>query len=180
MPQLPEGAHTSCDYLRNNCSSRQRQRRTLSSLSRPNKSGTPSKRFTTLSILRHPFVIAPWNACPILQLPIPSTNTYPQKNFWTNLFRDFPNTRHLGPVMSRILELIHGWKDGTCMESWWKEDLGNIRDMHMLFKACRFRELPRQASSLISFGSSYSTLPFSPCSFFISVIIHRTWNWPRN
>lgn len=53
-----------------------------------------------------------------------------------------------GPVMSRILELISGWKESLCVESRWKEDLGNIRDMHRLltFKGYRFRDLPRQAS----------------------------------
>ena len=47
--------------------------------------------------------------------------------------------------MSRILDLIHGWKEGICTESRWKEDLGNIRDMHRLltFKGYRFRELAR-------------------------------------
>ncbi|KAJ2934438.1 hypothetical protein H1R20_g2669, partial [Candolleomyces eurysporus] len=47
--------------------------------------------------------------------------------------------------MSRILELIHGWKEGICAESRWKEDLGNIRDMHRLltFKGYRFREFNR-------------------------------------
>ena len=48
--------------------------------------------------------------------------------------------------MSRILDLIHGWKEGICANSRWKEDLGNIRDMHRLltFKGYRFRELPRR------------------------------------
>lgn len=43
--------------------------------------------------------------------------------------------------MSRILELINTWKEGICSESRWKEDLGNIRDMHrlLIFKGYRFR-----------------------------------------
>ena len=47
--------------------------------------------------------------------------------------------------MTRILELIHAWKETICTESKWKEDLGNIRDMHRLltFKGYRFREIPR-------------------------------------
>jgi len=49
--------------------------------------------------------------------------------------------------MSRILELIHGWKEGICVESRWRDDLGNIRDMHRLltFKGYRFRDIPRNA-----------------------------------
>ncbi|THH01978.1 hypothetical protein EW026_g837 [Hermanssonia centrifuga] len=44
--------------------------------------------------------------------------------------------------MSRILELINGWKEGICTDSRWKDDLGNIRDMHRLltFKGYRFRD----------------------------------------
>jgi len=52
--------------------------------------------------------------------------------------------------MSRILELIHSWKEGICNESRWREDLGNIRDMHRLltFKGYRFRDTSRQHQSL--------------------------------
>ncbi|KAH7890289.1 hypothetical protein F5I97DRAFT_1799020, partial [Phlebopus sp. FC_14] len=70
------------------------------------------------------------------------------KDFLNELVRRFPERPppFPGPVMSRILELIHGWKEGICVESRWKEDLGNIRDMHRLltFKGYRFRELPRR------------------------------------
>ncbi|KAL4063416.1 hypothetical protein V8B97DRAFT_698490 [Scleroderma yunnanense] len=70
------------------------------------------------------------------------------KDFLNELVRRFPERPppFPGPVMSRILELIHGWKEGICTESRWKEDLGNIRDMHRLltFKGYRFRELPRR------------------------------------
>ncbi|KAF9218879.1 VHS-domain-containing protein [Gyrodon lividus] len=69
------------------------------------------------------------------------------KDFLNELVRRFPERPppFPGPVMSRILDLIHGWKDGICTESRWKEDLGNIRDMHRLltFKGYRFRELSR-------------------------------------
>ncbi|KAG6874562.1 hypothetical protein C0993_000351, partial [Termitomyces sp. T159_Od127] len=53
-----------------------------------------------------------------------------------------------GPVMSCILELIHTWKNTICVESRWKEDLGNNRDMHRLltFKGYRLRELNRHQS----------------------------------
>ncbi|KAI6026440.1 VHS-domain-containing protein [Pisolithus microcarpus] len=70
------------------------------------------------------------------------------KEFLNELVRRFPERPppFLGPVMSRILEVIHGWKEGICAESRWKEDLGNIRDMHRLltFKGYRFRDLPRR------------------------------------
>ena len=72
------------------------------------------------------------------------------KEFLNELVRRFPERPppFPGPVMSRILELINTWKEGICTESRWKEDLGNIRDMHRLltFKGYRFRELPRQPS----------------------------------
>jgi ADP-ribosylation factor-binding protein GGA len=68
------------------------------------------------------------------------------KEFLNELVRRFPERPPAfpGPVMSRILELIHSWKEGICAESRWKDDLGNIRDMHRLltFKGYRFRELP--------------------------------------
>lgn len=67
------------------------------------------------------------------------------KEFLNELVRRFPERPppFPGPVMSRILELIHGWKHGICVESRWKDDLGNIRDMHRLlsFKGYRFREI---------------------------------------
>jgi ADP-ribosylation factor-binding protein GGA len=73
------------------------------------------------------------------------------KEFLNELVRRFPERPppFPGPVMSRILELIHGWKEGICQESRWKEDLGNIRDMHRLltFKGYRFRDLPRSRNS---------------------------------
>jgi VHS domain len=72
------------------------------------------------------------------------------KEFLNELVRRFPERPppFPGPVMSRILELIHGWKEGICVESRWRDDLGNIRDMHRLltFKGYRFRDFPRNAS----------------------------------
>jgi len=69
------------------------------------------------------------------------------KEFLNELVRRFPERPppFPGPVMSKILELIHGWKEGICSDSRWKEDLGNIRDMHRLltFKGYRFRDMPR-------------------------------------
>lgn len=72
------------------------------------------------------------------------------KEFLNELVRRFPERPppFPGPVMTRILELIHGWKEGICSESRFKDDFGNIRDMHRLltFKGYRFREMPRQNS----------------------------------
>ena len=69
------------------------------------------------------------------------------KEFLNELVRRFPERPppFPGPVMTRILELIHTWKETICTESRWREDLGNIRDMHRLltFKGYRFREIPR-------------------------------------
>ncbi|KAG1817397.1 VHS domain-containing protein [Suillus variegatus] len=73
------------------------------------------------------------------------------KEFLNELVRRFPERPppFPGPVMSRILELIHQWKEGICSESRWKEDLGNIKDMHRLltFKGYRFREITRHAEA---------------------------------
>jgi ADP-ribosylation factor-binding protein GGA len=82
------------------------------------------------------------------------------KEFLNELVRRFPERPppFPGPVMSRILELIHGWKEGICAESRWRDDLGNIRDMHRLltFKGYRFRDTPRNAP-----GPSTSVRPAS-------------------
>jgi len=73
------------------------------------------------------------------------------KEFLNELVRRFPERPppFPGPIMSRILETIHGWKEGICTTSRWKEDLGNIRDMHRLlsFKGYRFRDHSRNAPS---------------------------------
>ncbi|KAF8996012.1 VHS domain-containing protein [Cyathus striatus] len=74
------------------------------------------------------------------------------KEFLNELVRRFPERPppFPGPVMSRILELIHQWKESICMDSRWKEDLGNIRDMHRLlqFKGYRFRDNVSRQSNL--------------------------------
>ncbi|KAF8519752.1 VHS domain-containing protein [Hysterangium stoloniferum] len=73
------------------------------------------------------------------------------KEFLNELVRRFPERPppFPGPVMSRILEIIHGWKEGICTTSRWKEDLGNIRDMHRLlsFKGYRFHDAARSSAS---------------------------------
>jgi hypothetical protein len=73
------------------------------------------------------------------------------KEFLNELVRRFPERPppFPGPVMSRILDLIHGWREGICVDSRWKDDFANIRDMHRLltFKGYRFRESPTQAAA---------------------------------
>lgn len=56
------------------------------------------------------------------------------KEFLNELVRRFPERPppFPGPIMTRILELIHEWRETLCKESRWKDDLGNIRDMHRL------------------------------------------------
>ena len=73
------------------------------------------------------------------------------KEFLNELVRRFPERPPPFPsaVMTRILELIHVWKEGICVESRWRDDLGNIRDMHRLlsFKGYRFRDIHRTPSA---------------------------------
>ena len=76
------------------------------------------------------------------------------KEFLNELVRRFPEHPPLSltPVMLRILDLIHGWKEGICVESRWKDDLANIRDMHRLlqYKGYRFRDTAARQPSLAS------------------------------
>jgi len=69
------------------------------------------------------------------------------KEFLNELVRRFPERPppFPGPIMTRILDMIHEWKETICKESRWKEDLGNIKDMHRLlgYKGYRFRDNPR-------------------------------------
>lgn len=88
------------------------------------------------------------------------------KEFLNELVRRFPERPppFPGPVMSRILDLIHGWKEGICTESRWREDLGNIRDMHRLltFKGYRFRDANRRHQPTVDVST---VRPFE-CSWF--------------
>ncbi|KAJ3513026.1 hypothetical protein NLJ89_g3180 [Agrocybe chaxingu] len=61
--------------------------------------------------------------------------------------------------LNEILELIHGWKEGICTESRWKEDLGNIRDMHRLltFKGYRFRDTGRSTNTAAAATANLKT-----------------------
>ena len=73
------------------------------------------------------------------------------KEFLNELVRRFPERPppFPGPVMQKILDLVHAWKEGICVESRWRDDFGNIRDMHRLlsFKGYRFRDAPRQGGA---------------------------------
>ena len=74
------------------------------------------------------------------------------KEFLNELVRRFPERPppFPGPVMSRILQTIHGWKEGICMTSRWKEDLGNIRDMHRLLTFKGTQSIPALPRLILS------------------------------
>lgn len=122
------------------------------------KANTPREAAMTIAQLvnhRNPHVAI--LALALLDTLVPSCG-YPfqlqiaTKEFLNELVRRFPERPppYPGPVMSRILELINGWKEGICVESRFKDDFGNIRDMHRLltFKGYRFRGAGgRQASN---------------------------------
>ncbi|CAE7143685.1 unnamed protein product [Rhizoctonia solani] len=69
------------------------------------------------------------------------------KEFLNELVRRFPERPppFPGPIMTRILDMIHEWRETICKDSRWKEDLGNIKDMHRLlgYKGYRFRDATR-------------------------------------
>ncbi|QRV78093.1 ADP-ribosylation factor family [Ceratobasidium sp. AG-Ba] len=73
------------------------------------------------------------------------------KEFLNELVRRFPERPppFPGPIMTRILDMIHEWRETLCKESRWKEDLGNIKDMHRLlgYKGYRFRDNPRSSQA---------------------------------
>lgn len=90
------------------------------------------------------------------------------KEFLNELVRRFPERPppFPGPVMSKILELIQSWKETICTDSRWKEDLGNIRDMHrlLMFKGYRFRDAghrQQQQSAVASTSVSWISLYYS-------------------
>lgn len=128
------------------------------------KANTPREAATTIAQLvnhRNPHIAM--LALNLLDVLVKSCG-YPfhlqisTKEFLNELVRRFPERPppFPGPVMSRILELIHGWKEGICTDSRWKEDLGNIRDMHRLltFKGYRFRDVPRHQTTSTATAST--------------------------
>ncbi|PIL27560.1 hypothetical protein GSI_10711 [Ganoderma sinense ZZ0214-1] len=84
------------------------------------------------------------------------------KEFLNELVRRFPERPppFPGPVMQKILDLIHSWKEGICVDSRWKDDFSNIRDMHRLltFKGYRFRDMTRQQGGSSAASSSVQNL----------------------
>ncbi|KAG8767785.1 hypothetical protein FRC12_006048 [Ceratobasidium sp. 428] len=84
------------------------------------------------------------------------------KEFLNELVRRFPERPppFPGPIMTRILDMIHEWRETMCKESRWKEDLGNIKDMHRLlgYKGYRFRDNPRSGQQAQSSTSATANL----------------------
>lgn len=101
------------------------------------------------------------------------------KEFLNELVRRFPERPppFPGPVMSRILELIHTWKEGICTESRWKDDLGNIRDMHRLltFKGYRFRDMPRGNRNQTAVATSVGVYLSLLCSIVLATGYSLHW-----
>ena len=76
------------------------------------------------------------------------------KEFLNELVRRFPERppMHPGPVMTRILEMIHEWRQTICVTSKHKEDLVHIRDMHrlLMYKGYRFPKVDARSASVLS------------------------------
>ncbi len=87
------------------------------------------------------------------------------KEFLNELVRRFPERPppYPGPVMSRILELINGWKEGICVTSRYKDDFGNIRDMHRLltFKGYHFRNSSRRQHDIPAEVTTVRKTPYT-------------------
>ena len=76
------------------------------------------------------------------------------KEFLNELVRRFPERppMHPGPVMTRILEMIHEWRQTICVTSKYKEDLVHIRDMHrlLMYKGYRFPKVDARSAAVLS------------------------------
>lgn len=76
------------------------------------------------------------------------------KEFLNELVRRFPERPPLfpSPAQTRILALIHEWKNTLCVDSKRKEDLVHIRDMHRLltYKGYRFPNLDARAKGVLN------------------------------
>lgn len=76
------------------------------------------------------------------------------KEFLNELVRRFPERppMHPGPVMTRILEMIHEWRQTVCLTSKYKEDLVHIRDMHrlLMYKGYRFPKMDASSASVLN------------------------------
>lgn len=76
------------------------------------------------------------------------------KEFLNELVRRFPERPPVfpSPAQSKILELIHEWKQTICVTSKHKEDLVHIRDMHRLlgYKGYRFPNVDSRAAGVMN------------------------------
>ncbi|KAI3617563.1 hypothetical protein CBS9595_003472 [Malassezia furfur] len=76
------------------------------------------------------------------------------KEFLNGLVRRFPERppMHPSPVMIRILEMIHEWRQTICVTSKHKEDLVHIRDMHrlLMYKGYRFPRVDARNASVLN------------------------------
>ncbi|WFD27132.1 ARF-binding protein [Malassezia nana] len=76
------------------------------------------------------------------------------KEFLNELVRRFPERppMHPSPVMTRILEMIHEWRQTICVTSKHKEDLVHIRDMHrlLMYKGYRFPKVDARSVSMLN------------------------------
>jgi hypothetical protein len=76
------------------------------------------------------------------------------KEFLNELVKRFPERPPVfpSPCQSKILELIHEWKQTICVSSKHKEDLVHIRDMHRLlgYKGYRFPNVDARAASVMN------------------------------
>lgn len=76
------------------------------------------------------------------------------KEFLNELVKRFPERPPLfpSPTQTRILALVHEWKNTICVDSKRKEDLVHIRDMHRLltYKGYRFPNLDSRVKGVLN------------------------------
>lgn len=76
------------------------------------------------------------------------------KEFLNELVKRFPDRPpiFMTAYQSKILEMIHEWKQTLCVSSKHKEDLVHIRDMHRLltYKGYRFPTIDSRASGVLN------------------------------
>lgn len=76
------------------------------------------------------------------------------KEFLNELVKRFPERPPMFPsqAQTKILSLIHEWKNTICTDSKRKEDLVHIRDMHRLltYKGYRFPALDSRAKGVLN------------------------------
>ena len=76
------------------------------------------------------------------------------KEFLNELVRRFPEhpPMHPGPRMTKILEMIHEWRQTLCVTSKHREDLVHIRDMHrlLMYNGYRFPKMDARSAAMLS------------------------------